>query len=90
METELVTVPYRIERNASARFLIGPERKPLSATVYCRFPTPTKTTLSRHVFPGMQHFVIYAAQPYGLPLDEITLPQYLKTQGYRTAGVGKV
>ena len=38
----------------------------------------------------MQHFVIYAAQPYGLPLDEITLPQYLKTQGYRTAGVGKV
>ncbi|XP_031571185.1 arylsulfatase B-like [Actinia tenebrosa] len=54
--------------------------------------TPTRASIITGKYPirlGMQHFVIYAAQPYGLPLDEITLPQYLKTQGYRTAGVGK-
>ena len=39
---------------------------------------------------GMQHFVIFAAQPYGLPLKEVTIAQYLKTLGYKTHGVGKV
>lgn len=27
---------------------------------------------------GMQHFVIAPNEPYGLPLEEKTLPQYLK------------
>ena len=40
--------------------------------------------------PGIQHFVIFAAQPYGLPLKEVTIAQYLKTLGYKTHAVGKV
>ncbi|XP_048584695.1 arylsulfatase B isoform X2 [Nematostella vectensis] len=54
--------------------------------------TPTRASLMTGKYPihlGMQHFVIYAAQPYGLPLGEITLPQYLQIQGYKTAGIGK-
>ena len=39
---------------------------------------------------GIQHFVIFAAQPYGLPLKEVTIAQYLKTLGYKTHAVGKV
>ena len=39
---------------------------------------------------GIQHFVIFAAQPYGLPLKEITTAQYLKSLGYQTHAVGKV
>ena len=33
---------------------------------------------------------IFGTQPYGLPLGEATTPQYLKSLGYRTHGVGKV
>ena len=39
---------------------------------------------------GVQHDTIFASQPYGLPLNETTTPQYLKSLGYRTHGVGKV
>lgn len=39
---------------------------------------------------GLQHDTIFATQPYGLPLNETTTPQYLKSLGYRTHGVGKV
>lgn len=39
---------------------------------------------------GIQHFVIFAAQPYGLPLKEVTIAQYLKALGYKTYAVGKV
>lgn len=39
---------------------------------------------------GIQHFVIFAAQPYGLPLKEVTVAQYLKTLGYKTHAIGKV
>jgi len=38
----------------------------------------------------MQSGVIYAAQPYGLGLNETLMPQYLKELGYATHGVGKV
>ena len=39
---------------------------------------------------GLQHDTIFASQPYGLPLNETTTPQYLRSLGYRTHGVGKV
>lgn len=38
----------------------------------------------------MQHYVIEAAQPYGLGLNETLLPQHLKQLGYATHAVGKV
>ena len=34
--------------------------------------------------------MIFAAQPYGLPLKEVTIAQYLKALGYKTHAVGKV
>ena len=39
---------------------------------------------------GVQHATIFGTQAYGLPLGEATTPQYLKSLGYRTHGVGKV
>lgn len=38
----------------------------------------------------MQRWVISAALPYGVGLDEVFLPQYLKEQGYQTHAIGKV
>lgn len=32
----------------------------------------------------MQHFVIAPDQPYGLPLEEKTMAEYLKEAGYST------
>lgn len=34
------------------------------------------------IHTGMQHTVLYAAEPRGLPLTEKILPQYLKDLGY--------
>ena len=54
--------------------------------------TPTRGAFltGRHpIRLGLQHMVINGAQPYGLPLDEVTLPQKLKKAGYSTVGVGK-
>ncbi|XP_020620379.1 arylsulfatase I-like [Orbicella faveolata] len=41
------------------------------------------------IHTGMQHSVISAALPYGVGLDEVFLPQYLKEQGYQTHAIGK-
>ncbi|XP_020620378.1 arylsulfatase I-like isoform X2 [Orbicella faveolata] len=41
------------------------------------------------IHTGMQHSVIFAALPYGVGLDEVFLPQYLKEQGYQTHAIGK-
>lgn len=40
--------------------------------------------------PGLQHDVICGDQPYGLPLKEKLMPQYLAPLGYRSHIVGKV
>ncbi|GBP07455.1 Arylsulfatase I [Eumeta japonica] len=42
-----------------------------------------------HRRKGMQHGVIYGAEPRGLPLTETLLPQHLQRLGYRTHLVGK-
>lgn len=39
--------------------------------------------------PRMQHFVIAPDEPWGLPLEEKTLAQYLKEAGYNTNLIGK-
>ena len=39
---------------------------------------------------GLQHGVIYGSQPYGLPLSEKIMPQWLKELGYATHIIGKV
>ncbi|CAH3014965.1 unnamed protein product [Porites evermanni] len=54
--------------------------------------TPTRASIMTGKHPihlGIQHFVIFAAQPYGLPLKEVTIAQYLKALGYKTHAVGK-
>lgn len=41
------------------------------------------------IHTGMQHAVLYGAEPRGLPLSEKLLPQYLKELGYSNHIVGK-
>lgn len=38
---------------------------------------------------GMQHIVILEPEPWGLPLQERLLPEYLGDLGYRTHAIGK-
>ncbi|KAK0055869.1 arylsulfatase I [Biomphalaria pfeifferi] len=54
--------------------------------------TPTRSALmtGRHpIHTGMQSGVIVGTQPYGLPLNETILPQYLNQLGYSSHIVGK-
>jgi len=54
--------------------------------------TPTRAAFMSGRYPfryGLQTGVIPSAGRYGLPLDEVTLPQVLKGAGYATSIVGK-
>ena len=49
-----------------------------------------KPVMGSCFWPGMQHGVIMAGEPFGLGLNETLLPQHLKEQGYATHAIGKV
>lgn len=54
--------------------------------------TPSRSSLMTGKHPihtGMQHGVLYGAEPRGLSLEEKLLPEYLKELDYRTHIVGK-
>ncbi len=54
--------------------------------------TPSRATLMTGRYPirhGLQTLVIFPSHGYGLPTDELTLPQALKAAGYQTYMVGK-
>ncbi|GBO02069.1 Arylsulfatase B [Araneus ventricosus] len=55
--------------------------------------SPSRGSLMTGKYPlrlGFQHEVIVANSPWGLPLEEKILPQYMKSLNYVTRGVGKV
>ncbi|KAH8421017.1 hypothetical protein KR222_003996, partial [Zaprionus bogoriensis] len=54
--------------------------------------TPSRSALMTGKYPihtGMQHTVLYAAEPRGLPLDLKLMPQYLNDLGYTSHIAGK-
>ncbi|XP_048582679.1 arylsulfatase B [Nematostella vectensis] len=54
--------------------------------------TPSRGALMTGKYPihlGMQHFVINITSPWGMPRRFPTIPQKLRTLGYRTSMIGK-
>ncbi|XP_018018049.1 arylsulfatase B isoform X2 [Hyalella azteca] len=54
--------------------------------------TPSRSAIMSGLNPihtGLQHDVIYAPSPYGLPLNLTLLPEWLSRLNYRTEAVGK-
>ena len=54
--------------------------------------TPTRGALMTGRYPvrlGLQHQVLEGYQDHGLPLDEVTLADKLRAQGYKTYASGK-
>ncbi|XP_054708782.1 arylsulfatase B-like [Uloborus diversus] len=54
--------------------------------------SPSRGSLMTGKYPlrlGFQHEVIIANTPWGLPLEEKILPQYMKSLKYTTRGIGK-
>ncbi len=54
--------------------------------------TPSRAALMTGRYPiryGLQTLVIFPSHTYGLPTDELTLPEALKAAGYNTLMVGK-
>ena len=54
--------------------------------------TPTRSTLLTgryQIHTGLQHGIIWNAQPNCVPLEDITIAQKLKNSGYKTHAVGK-
>lgn len=57
-----------------------------------QFCTPARAALMTGRYPmryGLQTFAITPGQDFGLSIDESTLPEFLREQGYRTYALGK-
>ena len=54
--------------------------------------TPTRSTFLTgryQIHTGLQHGIIWSAQPNCVPLEDITIAQKLKNSGYKTHAIGK-
>ncbi|XP_066154452.1 arylsulfatase B-like [Euwallacea fornicatus] len=54
--------------------------------------TPSRASFLTGKYPihlGMQHLVILEPEPWGVPLNETLLPEYLRRNGYITRAIGK-
>ncbi|XP_005093145.1 arylsulfatase B [Aplysia californica] len=53
-------------------------------------PTRSQLMTGRYqIHTGLQHSIIWPSQPYGVPLDDPTMADFLRGQGYSTHAVGK-